>query len=125
MVQPRAPAMRPPRGLRRASSLPSAPNSQLLVGAIARDRLTPLDLAVAAGPVLCTHGQLIRRSHTFFRSAANRLALAPRFFAIARARDLFSGVQFSTASWICAAACAQLQLLGEPRPVARLAPTLV
>ena len=39
----------------------------LLVGAIARDRLTPLDLAVAAGPVLCTHGQLLRRSHTFFR----------------------------------------------------------
>jgi hypothetical protein len=66
----------------------------------------------------------IRRSHTFFRFPASRLALATRFFAIARARDLFSGVQFSTASWVCAAACAQLQLLGEPRPVARLAPTL-
>jgi hypothetical protein len=70
---------------------PGVAHSSTRAGALARDRLAPLDLAVAAGPVLCTHGQLIRRSHTFFRSAASRLALATRFFAIARARDLSPG----------------------------------
>ena len=69
-----------------------AHRTDLLVGALAHDRLTPLDLAVAPGPDRCLHRHPLGLGHTIF---------------CLRQGALFSGLQFSTESWICAAACAQ------------------
>ena len=66
----------------------------LLVGALARDRLTPLDLAVAAGPA------------SFF-------AAATRSFALNRACSRCSALHCIIRSWLCAAAMVQPKAVGR------------